>query len=83
MLGGSFIRHAIDMIGVFIQVERRLFLCVIPGFGASHGWSVVTSTVCSSAQLFFLLITWSSAKILLDFSFASGHQVLHDQGELR
>ena len=35
MLGGSFIRHAIDMIGVFIQAEQHLFQCVIPEFGVA------------------------------------------------
>ena len=74
MLGDSFVRLVIDMIGVFIQAERCLFQCVMPEFGASHGWSVVTSTVCCSGRLFFLLITWSEEKILLDFFFVSGHQ---------
>ena len=80
MLGDSFIRHIIDVIGVFTQAERRLFQCVIPQFGGSHGVSVVTSTVCCSDRLFFLLITWSGVKILPDFSFVSGNQGLHDQG---
>ena len=44
VLGDTSIRHVIDMIGVFIQAQRRLFQCVIPVFGASHGWSVVTIT---------------------------------------
>ena len=83
MLGDSFIRHVIDMIGVFIQAERRLFQCVIPEFGASLGWSVVTSTLCCSDRFFSLLITWSGAKILPDFFFVSGYQGLHDQGELK
>ena len=78
MLGDSFIRHVIDMFGVFIQAERQHFQCVIPGFGVSNGWSVVASAVRCSHQLFFLLITWSGAKILQDFSFVSGHQGLHD-----
>ena len=78
MLGDSFIRLVIDLIGVFIQAEQSLFQCVIPEFGASHGWSVVTSAVCGSDRLFFLLITWSGAKISPDFSFASGHQGMHD-----
>ena len=81
MLGDSFIRHIIDMIGVFIQAER-LFQCVIPQFGASLAWSVVTSAVCCSDRLFYLLITWSGANILPDFSFVSGHPGLHDQGEM-
>ena len=51
-------------------------------FGASRGWSVVTSAICCSDQLFFLLITRSRAKILQGFSFLSG-QGLHDQSELR
>ena len=67
MLGDSFIRHVIDMIGVFIQAERHLLQCVVPEFGAGHGCSVVTSTVCCSGGLFSLLITWSGAKILPDF----------------
>ena len=54
MLGDSFIRHAIDMIGVFIQAERRLFQSVVAEFGASHGWPVVTSLVCYSNRFFFL-----------------------------
>ena len=83
MLGDSLIRHVIDLFGVFIQAERHLFQCVIPEFGASHSWSVVTSAVCFSDQLFFLLITWSGAKILPGFSFVSGHQGLHDQVEQR
>ena len=83
MLGDSFIRHVVDMIGVFIQAEQHLFQCVIPEFGASLGWSIVTSTVCCSGRLFFLLIIWSEAKILLDFVFMSGHQGVHDQGKLR
>ena len=82
MLGDSFIRHVIDMIGVFIHAEQLLFQSVIPEFGASHG-SVVTSTVCCSDRLFFQLITWSRAKILPGFSFVLGHQGLHDEGELK
>ena len=81
MLGDSFIRHVIDIFGVFIQAEQHFFQCVTPEFGASHGWSVMTSAVCCSDQLFFLLITWSGANILPGFSFVSGHQGLHDQGE--
>ena len=76
----SFIRHVSDMIGVLIQAEQLLFQCVIPKFSASLGWSVVTSTVCCCDRLFFLLITWSGANILPDFSFASGHQGLHERG---
>ena len=83
MLDDSFIRHVIDMFGVFIQAERHLFQCVIPEFGASHGWSVVTSAVCCSDRLFFLLIARSRAKILPGFSFLSDQQGLYDQGELK
>ena len=77
MLGESFIRLVIDLIGLLIQAEQSLFQCVIPEFGSSHGWSVVTSTVCCSGRPFFLLITWSGAKILPDFFFVSGHHGLH------
>ena len=83
MLGDSFFRHVIDLFGVFIQAEQHLFQCVIPEFGASHGWSVVTSAVCYSDLFFFQLIMWSRAKLLPGFSFVPGHQGLHDQGELR
>ena len=76
MLGDSFIRHVIDMFGVFIQAQRHLFQCVIPEFGASHGWLVVTSAVCCSDQLFFLLINWSRVKILPGFSVLSGHYMI-------
>ena len=69
VLGDSFIRHVIDMFGVFIQAERHLFQCVIPEFGASHGWSVVTSVVCFSDRLFFLLITWFGGKNFARFFF--------------
>ena len=57
MLGDSFIRYVIDLFGVLIQAEQHFFQCFIPEFGASHDWSVVTSAVCFSDQLFFLLIT--------------------------
>ena len=49
----------------------------------SLGWLVLTSAVCCSDWLFFLLIAWSRGKILPGFSFVSGHQGLHDQGELK
>ena len=78
VLDDSFIRQVIDLFGVFIQVEQHLFQCVIPEFGTSHSWSVVTSAVCCSDRLFFQLITWSGAKILPGFAFVSGHQGLHD-----
>ena len=81
MLGDSFNRLVIDLIGVFIQAERSLFQCIIPKFGLSHGWAVVTSAVCCSDRLFFLLITWSGAKISPDFYFVSGTQGLADQGK--
>ena len=83
MLGDLFIRHIIDLFGVFIQAKQHLFQCVIHEFGSNHGGSVVTSTVCCSDRLFFLLKTWSGEKILLDFSYVSGHQGLYDQGELK
>ena len=83
MLDDSFIRLVIDLIGVFIQVEQSIFQCIVPEFGASHGWSVVTSAVCFSDRLFFLFMTCSREKILPSFSFVSGHQGLHDHGELR
>ena len=82
VLGDSFIRYVIDLFGVLIQAEQHFFQCFIPEFGASHDWSVVTSAVCCSDQLFFLLITCFWATILPGFSFVSGHQGLHDQGEL-
>ena len=81
MLGESFIGQVIDLFGVFVQAEQCLFLYVIPEFGASHGWLVVTNAVCCSNQHFSLLIIWSGANILLGFSFLSGYQGLHDQGE--
>ena len=56
MLGDSFPGLVIDLFGVFIQAEQRLFQCVIPEFGACHGWSIVTSTVCCFDWLLFLLI---------------------------
>ena len=56
VLGDSFIRHVIDMFGVFIQAEQSLFQCVIPEFGVSLGWLILTSAVCCSDWLFFLLI---------------------------
>ena len=83
MLGDSFLRHIIDLFGVFIQAEQRLFQCVISEFALSHGWFVVTSAVCCSDLFFTQLITWSGAKLLPGFSFVSGHQGLHDQGEQR
>ena len=69
MLDDSFIRQVIDLFGVFIQAEQDLFQCVIPEFGASHGWSVVTSAVCCSDRLFFLSITLSGGKHFARFSF--------------
>ena len=57
MLDDSFAGLVIDLFGVFIQAEQHLFQCDIPEFGASHGWSVVTSAVCCSDPFFFLLIT--------------------------
>ena len=83
VLGDSFIRHVIELFYVFIQAERHLFQCVIPEFGVSHGWSVVTSSVCCFNRLFLLLIAWSGGRILPDFSFVSGHRGLHNQGELK
>ena len=53
MLGESFIGQVIDLFGVFVQAEQCLFLYVIPEFGASHGWLVVTNAVCCSDWLFF------------------------------
>ena len=83
MLGDSFIRHVIDLFGVFILAEQSLFQCVTPEFGVSLGWLVLTSAVCCSDWLFFLLIAWSGGKILPGFSFVSGHQGLHNQGEMK
>ena len=83
MLSDSFIRYVIDLFGVLIQAEQHFFQCFIPEFGASHVWLVVTNAVCCSDRLFFLLITCFWAKILPGFSFVSGHQGLHDQGEMR
>ena len=48
VLGDSFIRHVIDLFGVFIKAEQSVFQCVIPEFGVSHGWSVLTSAFCCS-----------------------------------
>ena len=76
-------RQVSEMIGVFIQAEQLLFQSFIPDFGTSLGWLVVTSTVYCSDWPFFLLITWSGANILLDFSYVSRHQRPHDQGEMR
>ena len=60
VLGDSFIRHVIDLFDEFIQAERHQFQCVILEFGISHGWSVVTSSVCCFNRLFLLLIAWSA-----------------------
>ena len=46
MHGDSFIRHVIDMIGVFIQAEQLLFQSIIPEFGASLGWKLVMGRPC-------------------------------------
>ena len=37
VLGDSFIRHAIDLFGLFFYTERCLLQCVIPEFGVSLG----------------------------------------------
>ena len=37
VLGDSFIRHVIDLFGVFIQAERHLFQYVITELYANHG----------------------------------------------
>ena len=81
MLGDSFIRLVFDLIGVFIHAEQSLYQWITPDFGVNHGWSVVTSDVCCSDWLLFLLITWCGARVSPDFSFVSGHHGLHDQGE--
>ena len=67
--GDLFIRHLHDLFGVVIQAEQGLLQCVIPEFGTSHGWSVVTTAVGCSDRIFSQLITWSGANILPGFSF--------------
>ena len=83
VLGGSSIRHVTDRLWVVIQAEQCLFQCIMPHFGLSHCWSVVTMLFVVLIGSFFLMITWSGAKILPEFFFVSSQEGLHEQARLR